>query len=664
MKYRQERTAGIILLAAAVLFMAGCRDGTSPELRGATVKIYSGSVPVDEQTIGVGEVLQLTGSVLDTGGKPVSGQTVEWSSTNPDVASVDASGTVQAKAVGSTDIIARHQVGADTVRINVAEFVTGPVECSAEQELSIAPGEVRVFAGEEAVRLCLPGGTAPGADYTLVTFNQGSTAASTLPVEIRSAGVRTPFGPSPALLTEPRPVTIRPDQRFHDRLRTDVSRRLEPRLAAGLAPGAITAPTHQLALNQTVSYNVETASSDGCSNPVMRGGRVRAISNRAIIVADTLNPAGGYSTQDYERFAAQFDEDVWPLVTSNFGEPSDIDGNGRVVIFFTSAVNQLAGNAGSGSYIGGFFFNRDLFPKTGSGACAGSNATEMFYMLVPDPAGTVGPARSYDFVNRSTATVLVHEFQHLVNDSRRLHLTKAPVWEDTWLNEGLSHIAEELMFYRRSGLRPGSNIAADDLSTPARRDAFRIYQLDNIDRLTSFLQVPATTSAMGPDLLATRGASWAFLRYAADRRGGVDQTGFWLALVKDARLAGVDNLRAATNADPLAWMTDWAIALYVDDTSLGAEGRYRIPSWDFRRLYPGLGSAGVGTINRPYPLSVTQLFAQEPRVYQLQGGSAGYSRFGVNAGQRAAIRVTVGSTTAGQRLPPPNRLKVAVVRTR
>src|SRR5690606_30966311 len=121
------------------------------------------------------------------------------------------------------------------------------------------------------------------------------------------------------------------------------------------------------------------------------------------------------------------------------------------------------------------------------------------------------------------------------------HITRAPVWEATWLNEGLSHLAEELMFFHRSATGPGTNLTAADLSSTLERDAFRQFHLDNLDRLTFFLDDPDGSSLMGVDGLATRGATWSFLRYATDRLGAAGPA-FLTKLVRDSRKAGLDNL--------------------------------------------------------------------------------------------------------------------------
>jgi hypothetical protein len=110
------------------------------------------------------------------------------------------------------------------------------------------------------------------------------------------------------------------------------------------------------------------------------------------VLADTTNPSGGFSTADYQRFAARFDTLVYPLDVTNFGAPADIDKNSKVVLLFTGAVNALTPPK-STSYVGGFFFGRDLFPTDSTAefgeGCAGSNYAEMFYLLTPDPTGSI-----------------------------------------------------------------------------------------------------------------------------------------------------------------------------------------------------------------------------------------------------------------------------------
>ena len=116
------------------------------------------------------------------------------------------------------------------------------------------------------------------------------------------------------------------------------------------------------------------------------------------------------------------------------------------------------------------------------------------------------------------------------------------------------------MFFRRAGLQPGLDLQAVDINTVQEQNAFLAFQLDNLDRLTSFLTAPNESSPIGADGLGTRGAIWSFLRYAADRyaRGEAE---LWHRLVRDTRWSGLENLAQALGGDPREWMRDWAVAM-------------------------------------------------------------------------------------------------------
>ncbi|MEP6991503.1 MAG: hypothetical protein ABJA80_11295 [bacterium] len=289
--------------------------------------------------------------------------------------------------------------------------------------------------------------------------------------------------------------------------------------------GAIPHPRGPFTIGQLVSLNVNGEVS--CASPVYHTAQVVAIGTHAIVLNDTLNPKGGFTTADYQRYAARFDTLVYPVDVSNFGEPTDIDKNGHIAILFTRAVNELT-PARSAQYVGGFAFSRDLFPTTATAraqACAASNEGEFFYMLTPDPLGTInGNVRSAGFVDSATTAVLAHEFQHIINSSRRLYVNNTPAFEEKWLDEGLAHMAEELLFYRESGLVPRSNLdLAAIRATNAIRENYNSDMSGNGGRYKTYLLAPSTSSPYSPnDSLSTRGAAWSFLRYAVDRMNATD----------------------------------------------------------------------------------------------------------------------------------------------
>ena len=278
-------------------------------------------------------------------------------------------------------------------------------------------------------------------------------------------------------------------------------------------------------MGDVISLNVNADSA--CSRPVYHGARVVALGTHAVVLNDTLNPVGGFTTADFQRYAARFDTLVYPVDVANFGEPTDIDKNGHVALFFTRAVNELTPPRAT-SYVGGFAFSRDLFPTTKTAraqACAASNEGEFFYLLAPDPNGTInGNARSTSFVDSATTAVVAHEFQHLINASRRLYVNNTLAFEEKWLDEGLAHEAEELLYYRESGAAPRSNLDITAIrATAAQRAAYNSDMSGNGARYRTYLLAPAANSPYAlTDSLPTRGAAWSFLRYAVDRVNATD----------------------------------------------------------------------------------------------------------------------------------------------
>ncbi|HEU0297844.1 MAG TPA: hypothetical protein VFR37_00275, partial [Longimicrobium sp.] len=408
------------------------------------------------------------------------------------------------------------------------------------------------------------------------------------------------------------------------------------------------------AVGALMDLNVET--SDACTTFDTRVGEVMAVGTHVIMMEDTANPSGGLTTADYEALADSFDASIHPTITGVFGEPSDIDGNDRVIAFYTEAVNELTPPASS-SFIGGFVFSRDLYS---TGDCATSNVGEMFYMLAADPTGEVnGHVRSVSFILENTLGTLAHEFQHLINASRRMHVNTPwnGLFEETWLNEGLSHVAEELMFYFATGLAPGANLDETDIgSDPDIEDAFFRYAEDNYGRLRQWLISPHTNGPFqGDSDLATRGSIWAFLRYSADRLGG-DQSDFWNALVNTGN-TGLDNLEAELGTDPLPWFRDFAAATYADDVGGSPPAEFTQPSWNFRDIYEALDYAPGPGCSCAYPLEpVDPADGVEESFTLASGGAAAYLRMGVPAGTFAGLAVLSGG------LAPPATIRLAIVR--
>jgi hypothetical protein len=522
---------------------------------------------------------------------------------------------------------------------------------------TFTPGQSLAVESGRDVRV-VSDGTAGTYIATVVNIGQDSSGKSGY--TLRASGVeevdRGLFGARIPLLGADRPTSaaLGRDEAFESRLRDRERAELTPRFAAARRPNAISVP----ALPATVSVGdvltINVNASDPCTNPEYHPVRVVAIGTKALILNDTLNPKPGVSTADYERFAARFDTLVYPMDVAAFGEPTDIDKNGRIAIVFTLAVNELT-PPNSSEYVGGLTFSRDLFPKVATArasACEASNEGEFFYLLTPDPAGIINNnKRSNAFVDSSSTGVIAHEFVHLINASRKLYVnTAAPKFEEKWLDEGLAHIAEELLFYRESGLAPRANIGYGTLNSSTRiRNAYLNDMAGNRGRLASFRASPATTSPYrAGDSLSTRGAAWSLLRYLADRSRTSDGD-VWARLVNNTAV-GTANLTSVFG-DIAPLVRDWAASNAADDTP-GASPELSQQSWNWHSIF-----AGINGVPALYPLP---LIGMTPATGTYTGtvvpGGSAFFLFGVPANGTATLSL------GGQSGAAASNLQLVIVR--
>jgi len=670
-------TAGSATITASVSGVTTSASVSLTTIPGAATKLVAS--PDNIRLNAIGDTARIAALIQDDYANTVAGN-ASYAVGDATLISVDQTGLVRALRVGgTTNVIVSASGRADTVI--VAVLAAGASACTGvSSPVNLAVGGMAAVTGSN---ICIGGG-ASAAEYAVVAYNSSLDGATVLNAAVIANGVATP----PASLRAPSsllPLAVRsplggataaapqPDVAFHDRLMT-MTRALgghfpalraarNARLSARTSRGAFSPSVSRSAIPATVALNdlvsLNTNGNSACSAPQPRTFRVAAIGSKSIVLADTANPKNGFADTDYQRFAARFDTLIYPLDVGAFGAPSDLDKNGKVAILFTKEVNALT-PANSGSFIGGFFFGRDLFPKTDPDpqafTCATSNEGEMFYMLVPDPTGAVnGNRHSLGFVDSLTTSVLAHEFQHLINASRRVYVSaQATDFEDKWLDEGLAHVAEELLYWRESGMQPRQNLddAAIRVNSRATYPFWKADASSNFGRLIDYLQNPGGSSPMdSDDELATRGAAWSFLRYAVDRTFPSDNGVFFRMVNSD--LTGLASVKAGLLTDPAPMLADWAIANYVDDLGLTTDPRYTHLSWNYRDIF-GKTFLNLGG----YPLETTQLADNVSASVQVKGASASYYRLATTAGKEALLTF---SSAGGA---PNSSFKFTLIRTK
>ena len=670
------RFRGVASLAALVALAAcGGSDTSGPNNTSpsAIVRISgNGQAGLVGQPLSLPLVVKVTGA----SSTPVKGASVTFAVTagaatlSPTTTTTDSLGQAKTtvtlgSAAGDVTITAT-VAGTSLVTTFVVTAGTTSTSLACSSGTPQAPAAGTVLPAVSGSGICLSGGTT-GADYAIVAFhaNPDSSVLASFSVTSHGAVPLSTASLAPSLdqifAASGQYKTNSVQTAFDARLRAVSRRDLTAKIPAARAwsrqRAAFSAIPGNPAVGTLVTLNAN--GNDPCSNPINVTARVAAVSSLAIIVADTANPTGGFTDAEYASFAAQFDTLISPLDIQNFGQPSDVDKNGKTLIFFTKEVNKLTPR-GSNGVIGGFFFERDLFPKTDSLdllGCPGSNFAEMYYSLVPDPNHVFSDTRNKVDVQNLTPGTLVHEFQHLINAGRRLYVNNADAFEDVWLNEGLSHIAEELLYYRVSGLSPRRNISASTIQADQTSvNNFNNYQGDNFGRYEIFLGKPAQTSVYaGNDSLETRGATWNLLRYLADHRGSSDGD-TWM-LLDNSKLTGQANLASVFGSNYMTQIRDWATSVFSDDITGVSDARFLEPSWNMRSIFPRLVSPSGVPLNR-FPLALVPLVDGAPINLSVIAGGEAYLRFSVAAGSQASIDWSAGG------LPVSPLVQFTVVRSR
>lgn len=304
---------------------------------------------------------------------------------------------------------------------------------------------------------------------------------------------------------------------------------------------------------------------------------VKAISQRAIIFQDLNAPANGFTTAQFQQLGNSFDSPAYDVDVSVFGEPSDIDSNGKTVILLTPVVNELTPR-GSNGFVAGFFYGCDLQNAL---ACSGTNAAEMFYLFVPDPTGQFGDARTTQFVLNAALPVLAHEFMHMISFGARKSL------DALWLAEGLAHHAEDLV--------------ADEFRRRGDNQNAALFSAQNYARASFYLRDTTTVSLISEELpgsLALRGGAWLLVKYVAGQYGGNTV----LRTLARSTLNGAQNMSSATGQSWSTLLSDWAVALWADDapelSGVQVSARHSFNNINLRTAVTTGGS---------YPLRPTQL---------------------------------------------------------
>ncbi|MEP6690330.1 MAG: IPT/TIG domain-containing protein [Gemmatimonadaceae bacterium] len=578
-----------------------------------------------------------------------------------------------------------------TVLVNVggqsASQANVPV-APALTPVALSVGQVKVVGGPAAVGCIQFPASVSTRDYVVIATNASGIddgAQATPPIAdrytlISNTGDATPLGgfgydrivasragslAAPRLSSQPGRATLQDaqDHRFREQARALPLRAARAAVMASGAnrrmnvAGAPRGPRLDYAVGDVKMFRVPKATGNACTSYDSLTAVVKAVGTKGVIFQDVAAPSSGFVDADFTAISNEFDSQIYPADVAHFGVPTDINIDGKIIILYTPRVNDFT-PPNSGSFVGGFFFAGDLFPRTGSNVCLQSNEAELVYLLTPDPNKEHGNTFTTAFVKQLTRGTVAHEFQHMINAGGRIFNPLASAFEATWLDEALAHIGEETVGRAERAFGDLQPLTTADVQ--ANNNDFNAFFFQNLARFRLWLQAPDTSNAnserAGP-FLAYRGAAWSFLRYVTDQYSNNDVPTFLQAVVAGPDTSLANLLGHAGNGGPPvpydSALVGWAVANYTSGLGVaGLTAKYAYKSWNMRDAESGITS-GV------YPLQVlaANTLSAGLRV-RYRSGSAQYFRFDGTGGAMSSANFRMLANDAASPATATGRLYI------
>ncbi|HYJ80844.1 MAG TPA: IPT/TIG domain-containing protein, partial [Longimicrobiaceae bacterium] len=334
---------------------------------------------------------------------------------------------------------------------------------------TLAEGEAVVLSDPADVacnEIAASGGT---SDYIVAVYNTGSAPLTTTAFQLSGDADDAVAAPDASRIPAPRPARSarqpRPGrspgldalmaqarQQRGDELHYQLlekNRAAHQRLRQRFAGDPRMRPSRDLVAAAdppaTASFEVsDITSGDICDNSFTVAATRVYWDGKVAIYEDDANPitAAGNATLAgyYTAIGDQFNDDMEPVVTTNFADPlarDDVtDDNDVLIALFTDVINDNFPG------VAGFVVSCDQYPN-GVGNTA-SNFGEFFYALVPtSTTAGYGTSSTMDSWYWSIRATFIHETKHVAAQASRV-AGGAAAFEASWLEEGMARHSEEM----------------------------------------------------------------------------------------------------------------------------------------------------------------------------------------------------------------------------
>lgn len=639
-----NRIRTLLMAAVAATSLAACSDGTGPET------VASVSVTPANPSITVGQTQQLSASATSSSGAAVTGLTVTWSSSAAAVATVSSSGLVQAIGAGQASITATVGGVAGSTIVTV---MTAGQACTDPKTVSLAVGGTQAYTLSDC--LLLPSG-ASGDRYrvSVIRPSQDAIASDAPEVTLSVLGFGVSAAPDVAASTRVEPsLSMVPGlsagamrqalrvseatERFHTELRAreaEMIRRLGTsallprRPAAGTTAALVaSAPSPaKLILDTSTTSTCETSDSAKKTAVLVYENDDVAFYQDSTQRADTAKVISASLAQKMTSYYTNYGKGV---VEAYFGPPTDIDGNGKLILFATPIVEEN---------VAAFVWSGDFFESdtTAENSCAASNEAEIMYFNTDVILAMEGGAY------QALATV-AHEAKHVVSLYNRIAASLragSAQYHPSWIEEGTAEIAGEMSsrtaWEANGGPAVGTKVSRTSFAdTPGGITEYNYGVAINLARAVWFLSSQPNGLVIAPTGAAegssVYGSGWLFHRWLGDTYGNPSGTrqgdaAFFRALNDSLAPAGMAGITARTSQTFDALLDQFYTTVVLHGTG-APEGPRPFSTYDFvssAEIFCNPNPLGVF----PWPVTTTGTAGDcdsSPRVDEVSTPTASFS---------------------------------------
>lgn len=589
-----------------------------------------------------GATVQLQATARDGSGNTVTGKSVTWSTSATAVATVSTSGLVTAVAPGSANITATVAGVAGSAAVTIPQPPPSQA-CENPTTVTLAAGQAQSFSSSTCI--VLPSG-ASGDRYRVVVLRTGETgeAGDVRTATLKVTGVGGVSGAPPAATPSPLVPQILPDvpglsrtemmravnmaeatERFHVELRRREEQMLRtmPGLVLARTPSrpAMAAPA-QATSPEKVTLDASTT----CSTPDKKTA-IRVYENDDLVLYQDSTQR---VTKPIEAGPAQQLLDHYSLygkkvVEDYFGKPSDIDGNGKVVVFASPVVE---------SGVAAFVWSGDFFRATGTGGCAASNEREIIYFSTDLIVGLAASSGNFQALE-----TMAHEMKHVVSLYHRIAASLrigSAQYHPTWIEEGTAEIAGEMSsrtaWAANGGPAVGSRIVRQNWTAITRENygvAIKLARaIGYLSSQPNGLVITPTGAGSGSSIY---GSGWLFHRWLGDAFGGAATAAYgdaamFRALNDSMSNAGTAGIVFRTGRSWADLVDEFAKVVALHGTPAPAPA-LDIKTYDFvsaAEIFCSPNPVGVF----PWPVTTTGTPGDcdaNPRVTEVQNPSASFA---------------------------------------